>query len=110
MTQLLTDKPTRHRYVVMVMIFICVVITYMDRANISVTAPSMQKDLGLSNELLGWIFSGFAWTYAFCQIPGGWLVDRVPPRVLYPVCDWSAVFSPCWRFGFWSARWKHPPT
>jgi ACS family D-galactonate transporter-like MFS transporter len=84
MTQLLTDKPTRHRYVVMVMIFICVVITYMDRANISVTAPSMQKDLGLSNELMGWVFSGFAWTYAFCQIPGGWLVDRVRPRYLYP--------------------------
>jgi ACS family D-galactonate transporter-like MFS transporter len=56
----------------------------MDRAKISVTAPAMQKDLGLSNELMGWIFSGFAWTYAFCQIPGGWLVDRVRPRYLYP--------------------------
>ncbi|MFW9077873.1 hypothetical protein ACOI9X_01090 [Pseudomonas sp. P2757] len=24
-------------------------------------------------------------TYAAMQIPGGWLVDRVPPRILYSV-------------------------
>jgi MFS transporter, ACS family, D-galactonate transporter len=84
MTQLLTDKASRHRYVVMLMLFVCVVITYMDRANISITAHSMQKDLGIDNKQMGWIFSGFAWTYAFCQMPGGWLADRLRPRYFYP--------------------------
>lgn len=84
MTQALTEKPTRHRYVVMLMVFVCVVITYLDRANISITASSMQKDLALDNRQMGWIFSGFAWTYAFCQMPGGWLADRLRPRYFYP--------------------------
>ena len=34
-TEMLTDKPTRHRYVVMLMIFVCVAITFLDRGNIS---------------------------------------------------------------------------
>jgi ACS family D-galactonate transporter-like MFS transporter len=80
----MTESPTRHRYVVMVMIFICVVITYLDRSNISITAPAMRKELGLDTEQMGWILSAFGWTYAFCQIPGGWLVDRIRPRFLYP--------------------------
>ena len=84
MTQALSDKPTRHRYVVMLMIFICVVITYLDRSNISITAPSMRKELGLDTVQMGWILSAFGWTYALCQIPGGWLVDRIRPRYFYP--------------------------
>jgi MFS transporter, ACS family, D-galactonate transporter len=78
-------KATRHRYVVMLMIFACVVITFLDRSNISITAPLMRKELGLSTVQMGWILSGFGWTYAFFQMPGGWLVDRIRPRVLYPL-------------------------
>src|SRR5476651_2399342 len=79
-----TLKPTRHRYLVMLMIFVCVVITYLDRSNISITAPAMGKELGFNNVQMGWILSGFGWTYAFCQIPGGWLVDHIRPRYFYP--------------------------
>jgi len=84
MTQALADKPTRHRYLVMLMIFVCVVITYLDRSNISITAPSMRKELGLDTVQMGWVLSAFGWTYAFCQMPGGWLVDRIRPRYFYP--------------------------
>ena len=34
---------------------------------------------------LGVVFSAFGWTYTPLQIPGGWLVDRVHPRMLYPL-------------------------
>ena len=78
------QNPTRQRYVTMVMIFICVIITYLDRSNISITAPAMGKELGFDNVQMGWILSGFGWTYAFCQIPGGWLVDHVRPPYFYP--------------------------
>src|SRR5476649_1625311 len=81
----MTDsKPTRQRYVVMLMIFVSVVITFLDRSNISITAPAMGKELGIDTVRMGWIFTGFAWTYAFFQIPGGWLVDRIGPRFFYP--------------------------
>ena len=87
----MTEKATRQRYVIMMMIFVCVVVTYLDRSNISITAPAMRKELGIDTIHMGWILSAFSWTYAFCQIPGGWLVDRIRPRYLYPavLISWS---------------------
>jgi MFS transporter, ACS family, D-galactonate transporter len=43
----------------------------------------MRATLGLDTAQMGYVLSAFGWTYALCQIPGGWLVDRVAPRVLY---------------------------
>ena len=80
----ITEQPTRTRYRVMLMIFVCVVITYLDRSNISITASAMHKELGFSTVQMGWILSAFGWTYAFGQMPGGWLVDRIRPRYFYP--------------------------
>jgi MFS transporter, ACS family, D-galactonate transporter len=34
---------------------------------------------------MGFVLSAFGWTYALMQIPGGWLVDKIRPRILYPV-------------------------
>jgi sugar phosphate permease len=55
-------------------------ISYIDRVNISVAAPMIRKELGLSATELGLIFSAFAYPYAFMQIYGGWLSDRFGPR------------------------------
>jgi len=84
MTDILADKPTRVRYLVMCMLFVSVVITYLDRSNLSITAPAMRHELGFDTVQMGWILSAFGWTYAFCQMPAGWLVDRIAPRVFYP--------------------------
>jgi ACS family D-galactonate transporter-like MFS transporter len=45
----------------------------------------MRSALGLDTAQMGLVLSAFGWTYALCQIPGGWLVDRVAPRVLFAV-------------------------
>jgi ACS family D-galactonate transporter-like MFS transporter len=39
------------------------------------------------------VFSAFGWSYVFCQVPGGWLVDRVHPRKLYAmlIALWSVA-------------------
>jgi MFS transporter, ACS family, D-galactonate transporter len=76
-------RPTRSRFVIMGLLFTCVVINYLDRSNISITAPAMRAELGFDTAQMGYVLSAFGWTYALCQIPGGWLVDRVPPRRLY---------------------------
>lgn len=77
------DKPTRSRYFIMVLLFVTVVINYLDRSNLSIAAPHLAQDLGLDPVKMGLVLSAFGWTYAAMQIPGGWLVDRVPPRLLY---------------------------
>src|SRR2546427_10960279 len=41
----------------------------------------MRKEMGLSPTQLGVIFSASAYSYAFMQIPGGWLADKFGPRL-----------------------------
>ena len=93
MEQLRNDRKTRVRYWMLGLVFINVVINYLDRTNISVAGPALSKDLNLSSVELGLIFSAFGWTYALLQIPGGLLADRIPPRILYAVCliTWSVA-------------------
>jgi ACS family D-galactonate transporter-like MFS transporter len=69
----------------MLLLFVSVTINYLDRSNLSITAPAMRTALGLDTAQMGYVLSAFGWTYALCQIPGGWLVDRVAPRVLFAV-------------------------
>jgi MFS transporter, ACS family, D-galactonate transporter len=85
------DRPTRVRYDVLGMLFVTVVINYLDRSNLSLAAPGLTGDLGLDARQTGWLFSAFGWTYAAMQIPGGWLADQVGPRVLLgAICGlWS---------------------
>lgn len=82
---------SRVRYRMLALIFINVVINYVDRSNISVAGAAMSKDLGLSSVELGYIFSAFGWTYALLQVPGGFVADRFAPRLLYAICliTWS---------------------
>ena len=61
------------------------VINYLDRANLSIAAPLLARELSLDSVQLGLVFSAFGWSYVLCQIPGGWLADRLHPRALYAI-------------------------
>src|SRR3569832_597523 len=54
----------------------------------------MMGDLRLSKEQMGYAFSAFAWAYALFEIPGGWLGDKIGPRLVLMrvVLMWS-VFT-----------------
>src|SRR5215217_1403433 len=84
-------RKTRIRYAMLALVFINVMINYLDRSNLSVAAATLSKDLNLSTVEMGLIFSAFGWTYAILQIPGGLIADRFGPRVLYAFCliTWS---------------------
>ena len=51
------SSPTRTRYGVLLFVYLAAFITYFDRVCISVAAPAMQKDLGLSQIQFGWVFT-----------------------------------------------------
>jgi MFS family permease len=53
-------------------------LNYIDRANLSVGATDIQRDLHLSSVQLGMLLSAFFWTYAILQLTSlsGWVVDR----------------------------------
>ncbi len=81
-----TSKPkTSKRYGILAMIFVTVVINYLDRTNISVAAFAIRTDLGIDTEQMGWVFSIFGIFYASLQIPGGILADKIKSRIFYPI-------------------------
>jgi MFS family permease len=67
-------------HVVLAMLCVMYFITYIDRVNISTAASGIQKDLGLSNTQLGFVFSAFAYPYLLFQVAGGWVGDTFGPR------------------------------
>ena len=72
--------PTRRipklRWGIGVLLGVGVLINYFDRINLSVAAPQLQHEFGLTDGELGWLFSGFFWSYALLQIPTGMILDR----------------------------------
>jgi ACS family D-galactonate transporter-like MFS transporter len=85
---------TRVRWLMVVMAFLATTINYVDRANLGVAAPSIQRDLGLTATQTGWILGAFFWTYAAFQLPSGWAVDRVGTRVIYALAVvWWSLFT-----------------
>ncbi len=59
---------------------------FVDRVSISTVAPLIKADLKISNTQLGLAFSAFAIPYAFFQLIGGWIGDRLGPRLTLAIC------------------------
>ena len=62
--------------IVLLLLAISAFINYVDRGNLSIAAPMLKDELGISALQLGVLLSAFFWTYACLQPVAGWLVDR----------------------------------
>jgi hypothetical protein len=61
---------------VLVLLAISILINYVDRGNLSIAAPLLKDELGISASQLGILLAAFFWTYTAMQFVSGWLVDR----------------------------------
>jgi MFS family permease len=68
---------TYRRGRIALLIFTVVIINYIDRIALSVAARPIVAEFGFSPVQMGYLFSGFLWTYVVCLIPLGLLVERV---------------------------------
>ncbi len=64
------------------MLVVAGTLNYLDRSTLSIANPLIRHELGLSIADMGLLLSAFLWAYAFAQLPGGALVDRVGPHRL----------------------------
>ena len=71
------------RWVVLSLVFLGILINYIDRSNLSIAAPSIMRDFRIAPSTMGVLLSAFFWTYAVFQIPAGALVDRFGIRRAY---------------------------
>jgi ACS family D-galactonate transporter-like MFS transporter len=87
-----TSRANRMNRIVF-LLALSVFINYIDRSNLSIAAPLLQVELGLSNWQLGKLLSVFFWTYGCMQVPAGWVVDRFEVKWVFAAgfFVWSAA-------------------
>lgn len=62
-------QPGRRRYLTLVMIFITVVICYVDRANLAVASMHIQKEFGITKAEMGYVFSALPGSIRYARSP-----------------------------------------
>ena len=73
-------SPTSVRFGVIALLALAAGSAYLTRHCIAVANTAIQQDLSLSDEQMGWVLGAFAAGYFVCQIPGGWLGNRIGTR------------------------------
>jgi ACS family glucarate transporter-like MFS transporter len=84
----------RVRWVLIFWILVISAVSFLDRVNISIAGPSIEREFHLDHIQLGWVFSAWVVGYALFQAPSGRLADRFGPRrILFLGTGWWAVFT-----------------
>jgi MFS transporter, ACS family, hexuronate transporter len=76
-------KIPRLRWWIAGLVFLSTVINYVDRQTLSVLAPQLTKELGISNIEYGWISQAFLIPYTLMYIVSGLLIDRYGVKLIY---------------------------
>ena len=74
------NPATGVRHKVVALTFCLGLVLFLDRAALSVLAPSIRRDLHLGPAAMGGVFTAFVWGYALLNIPAGALGDRFGAR------------------------------
>ena len=84
---------SRHRWVILAVLCMVAFVLYVDRVNISVSAPQIATEFDLSSQSLGNVLSAFLFGYAVGLVPGGWLADRFGAHRVLTVAGifWAAL-------------------
>lgn len=84
----------KKRKIIMILLFACGVINYLDRSALSISAGHIAGEFALSSSEMGIIFSAFSVGYALFNLVGGMAADKFGPKdtLLVAVIVWS-LFS-----------------
>jgi MFS transporter, ACS family, glucarate transporter len=87
-------QPSRTRYRVAGLLLLLAGVTYLDRACISILAPQISADLGLTKVQMSFVFSAFAMAYAAFEVPTAWWGERIGARrILTRIVVWWSCFT-----------------
>ncbi len=92
--QSVNSSPTRIRWAIMSWLTVVLMLTYLDRLNLSIAGKFIQDEFSFSTQTMGWVFSAFILGYSIFQIPGGWAADRFGARnLLTTAIVWWSAFT-----------------
>ena len=81
------------RWIILALLFFATLISYIDRHTLSVVAPELRDDLGISNTGYSYILASFLIAYTIMQPLMGRLIDRIGIRRGFSLvmCWWSVA-------------------
>lgn len=84
----------REKWIMLLMIWLMMIVAYLDRINIAVAGPTMMRELHMTPMAFGSVLSAFTFGYALIQIPGGYLADKFgAKRLLVVALIWWSLFT-----------------
>jgi ACS family hexuronate transporter-like MFS transporter len=96
---------SKYRWSILTMLFLAMIINYMDRSALSVAMPFVSKSFELTPSEKGMVFSSFFIGYAIFNFVGGYLADRYGPRrvMICTMVVWSIFCGlTSMAYSFWS--------
>lgn len=85
---------TKVRYLLFFLMFVAIVINYMDRANFNVSVPLIEKQFGMDIGQIGRISFVWGLAYALVNFPAGWFADKLGIRKAASFAlGWWSIFT-----------------
>ncbi len=72
----------RMQWVAIILVTAAIALNYMDRSTLAIGNLKIRQEFGLSATAIGGLGSAWALTYGLAQLPSGYLLDRIGPKVL----------------------------
>ena len=81
----------------MFVLIIASLVAFIDRQVVAIVVEPMQKDLGVGDTEIGWLYGVFALFYAFAAIPIATLADRKSRKhvIAIGIFVWSLMTVAC---------------
>jgi MFS family permease len=79
------------QWVAIILVTAAIALNYMDRSTLAIGNLKIRQEFGVSATAIGGLGSAWALTYGLAQLPSGYLLDRIGPKVLVGVAmvAWS---------------------
>src|SRR6202167_4171391 len=86
----------RMQWIAIVLVTAAIALNYMDRSTLAIGNLKIREEFGISATAIGGLGSAWALTYGIAQLPSGYLLDRVGPKILVglTIIVWSLFQAP----------------
>ncbi len=75
----------RMQWIAILLVTAAIALNYMDRSTLAIGNLKIREEFGISATAIGALGSAWALTYGLAQLPSGYLLDRVGPKLLVGV-------------------------
>jgi MFS family permease len=75
----------RMQWIAIILVTAAIALNYMDRSTLAIGNLKIRQEFGISATAIGALGSAWALTYGFAQLPSGYLLDRIGPKILVGV-------------------------